>query len=65
MAVHNIWVCLYAAVLRVGESDRNARHEELMFKGACSAAGGDTHMVFGDYIPILWPNKLRRRSPSR
>jgi hypothetical protein len=31
-----------------------------MFEGTSKAAGGDTNMVFGHNLPVLWAYKLRR-----
>jgi hypothetical protein len=31
-----------------------------MFEGTSKAAGGDTNMVFGNNLPVLWAYKLRR-----
>lgn len=33
-AVHHIWVCVHTPLLRVGEGDRNARHEKHMSESA-------------------------------
>lgn len=57
-AVYNIWVCVYAIVLCVGESGGYARHEEHMSKGTDQATGGDTDMVLGHYFSLLWAYQL-------
>lgn len=54
-AVHNIWICMHSSLLCVGESDRHARDKKHFQEGSCSASSGDTHLVSGDHIPILWP----------
>lgn len=56
--VHYVWVCLYAVVLCVGESDWNAWYEEHLFKGYCEVTGGDSNLVFGNHFPVLWANKF-------
>lgn len=56
LAVHNIWVRLYAIVFRVGEGYRNAWHKEHIFESTGAVACGDTNMVLGHYISFLWSN---------
>lgn len=49
---------MYTIVLRMGKSDRNAPHEELMSKSAGEATGGGSDMVFGHHFSVFWANKL-------
>ena len=52
---------MYAVVLRMGESDRNARHKKPVPKGVGEAAGGYPNMVLSYYFPFLRTHQLRRR----
>lgn len=56
--VYNVRVCVYTIVLRMGKSDRNAPHKELMSKSAGEATGGGSDMVFGNHLSLFRANKL-------
>lgn len=63
--VHNLWIRVYASVLRVGEGDRHAQDEERLQEGTGEAARSDPDMVPSNNIPLLWSHQLHRRLPSR
>lgn len=60
-AVHNIWICVHAALLCVGEGHRHARDEEHRQEGDREAAGGDPDLVPRDRVPLLRPDQFDRR----
>lgn len=64
-AVYNVRVRVHTALLRVGEADKGAQHQEPVQEGDGETPGGNPDMVPGHHIPLLRPHQLHRRVPTR
>lgn len=51
---------MHPIILRVGESNRDARVQEPMQACIGEITSGDPHMVLGHHIPLLWSHQLHR-----
>ncbi|VAH81900.1 unnamed protein product [Triticum turgidum subsp. durum] len=59
------YIYLHAALLRVGEGDRHARHQERLPPRPRQAPHRRPHLVPRHHLPLLRPHQLRRRRPPR
>ncbi|KAL5673312.1 hypothetical protein ACJX0J_017618, partial [Zea mays] len=63
--VHHLRLRVHAALLRVGEGDRDARRQEHLQARAGEAAHRRAHLVPRHHLPLLRAHQLRRRRAAR